>query len=389
MERTSYLAMVFLVASITLSGCLFFEEAEIEEEWLSLKEFYDGFNSPWSLEFVPETDLVLVTEKEGDLSIFNKSDASVGYVEGVPEVYDGGQGGLLDVETHPDFSENGFIYLTFSGENNEGAATHLGRGVLDLENFVLEDFEVLHVAEPFVRGGSHFGSRITFDEDNNVYFTVGDRGEKDFGPDHVSQNLSNELGTTIRLEEDGSIPDDNPFVENSSLKDSIYSYGHRNSQGMTTHPEKGEIWQSEHGEEDGDEINVLEKGGNYGWPITHYGCHYGTNDPVGDYPHENPGVVNPVYYWECNSGGFPPAGITFYTGDYSEWNGDLFVSGLASNYLARFSIEEEGDNLVLTEEEGLLKEQGWRVRDVEEHSDSLYVVTDGGRFVKISPNNTS
>ena len=389
MEKRLYPLLLFLVTLIILTGCVETEDTEItEDNGIELEEVAEGLDNPWSIEFVPETDHILVTERPGDLAIVDESDGSVEYIEeGLPDVDNVGQGGMLDVEVHPEFSENDLVYLTYSSSNEEGVATHLGRGTLDIETMSLQDFEVLHVAEPFVEGGSHFGSRITFDEDNYVYFTTGDRGDKDFGPEHVSQDLSNELGATIRLEDDGSIPEDNPFYGEEYRENAIYSYGHRNSQGMTTHPDTGKIWQSEHGEEDGDEINILEKGGNYGWPVTHYGCHYGTDEPVAEDPHENPDVVNPVFYWECNTGGFPPAGITFYTGEHEEWDGDLFVGGLASRYLARFNIEETDDEIIVTEEEPLLEEQGWRVRDVEQNEENLYVIIDDSPapIVRLTP----
>jgi aldose sugar dehydrogenase len=205
--------------------------------------------------------------------------------------------------------------------------------------------------------------------------TTGDRQLKDFGPDHVAQDASNDLGATLRLEADGSIPDDNPFVDDPDASDAIYSYGHRNVQAIAFHPETGELWQAEHGEEAGDEINVIEAGGNYGWPIAHYGCEDDTEIPVGDEPHEREDTVDPVHYWECPDDGFPPSGATFYDGEaFPDWQGDLFVGNIFWEYLGRFTV----DGRDVEEVDPLLADCGWRIRDVEVAPDTghLYVLLD-------------
>lgn len=290
-------------------------------------------------------------------------------------MYAEGQGGLLDAAFHPGFPDEPWLYLTYATAGSDGeSTTALGRGELDLEAGRLEGFEELYAVEPFVDSDGHFGSRVVFGEDGAVYVTVGDRQSKAFGPDHVAQDRTTGLGSTLRLEPDGSVPDDNPFADDSGVEGAIFSYGHRNAQGMTVHPETGAIWQSEHGEEDGDEINVVEAGGNYGWPVAGYGCRYGTDDPVGEESHERDDVVDPVYHWECGSGGFPPAGMTFYDGDSEEWAGDLFVGNLAGGYLGRFAV----DGTDVEEREPLLEGRGWRIRDVEVHpgTGALYVAID-------------
>ncbi len=384
MKNTKLLAALLLVIILLASGCLA-PENQTEEDIPSVEveEFVDELNSPWAITFVDDGEYALVTESSGELLLVNTSNGDYERFSNVPTVDDTGQGGLLDVEVHPDYPENEWVYITYSDEDEGGLATHLGRAEMDLETVELTNFETLYVAEPFQEGGQHFGSRIVFDDDDYLFFTSGDRGDKNFD-DHVSQNTSNSLGATIRLEDDGSVPVDNPFVDDEDVLDSIYSYGHRNSQGMTVH--NNEVWQSEHGEEDGDEINVVEAGGNHGWPITHTGCEYGTDNPVGDNPFENPDVVNPVYYWECNTGGFPPAGMTFYSGSvFSEWEDNLFVGNLAGQYLGRFEVN--GDNV--EEKDPLLEDEGWRIRDVEEDPNTgyLYVVVDGSNspIVRITP----
>ena len=338
----------------------------------------ESVSHPWGMALLPGEESMLLTEREGRLSILDIENGEVDEIAGVPDVYAVRQGGLLDVELHPEYPEEAWVYLTYSIENDDGdSATTLGRGWLDLEELRLTDFEELHVVEPFQQPANHYGSRVVFGEDGMVYITSGDRNSKSFGPNHVSQRTDNEIGTTLRLRPDGSIPSDNPFVDDDDVLDSIFTYGHRNAQGMTVHPESGEVWQSEHGEEDGDEINIIEAGGNYGWPIATYSCEYGTEDPIGDEPHERADVVEPVFYWECTSGGFPPAGMTFYDGDvFPDWDGDLLLGGLAAQYLARFEV----DGREVLEADPLLAEHEWRIRDVAVGADTgyIYVCVDSG-----------
>lgn len=384
-KRREILAAIS-VSSIALSGCVGRINnggddggSDEETEGYLVERLGGPLDQPWAVTFFPDASGGLVTEsKTGRLLRVDQDNGDHTAISGVPEVEATGQGGLLDVAIHPEYPEETWVYLTYTETNDSGGlTTHLGRGELSPESDSLDGFEVLFVAEPFLDSGVHFGSRVIFGPDGYLYMTTGDRGDKRFGDEadqHVSQMTDNELGVTIRLEPDGSIPGDNPFVDDSNFSDSIYSYGHRNAQGMTVHPETGEIWQSEHGEEDGDEINIIEEGGHYGWPVTHYGCEYGTDVPVGDAPDERDDVVNPVYYWECGSGGFPPAGMTFYDGDvFEEWEGDLFVGNLAGQYLGRFTVS--GRNV--TEAEPLLTQEGWRIRDITVGPDDyLYIVVD-------------
>ncbi len=375
-DRRTFLKVGAATGALSVAGCVGaitesdpFEDGELET-------VAEGLDHPWAMSFLPDDSRLLVTERPGALTVLDRDDGDLETVEGTPDVYAEGQGGLLDVALHPDYPDEPWVYLTYSAANDDGeSATHLGRGRLEPDEPELEGFEELFVAEPFVASGGHFGSRVVFDEDDMLYVTTGDRQFKDFGPDHVSQDTTNELGATLRLEPDGSIPEDNPFVEDEDVEDAIYSYGHRNAQGMTVHPETGELWQSEHGEEDGDALFIIEEGENYGWPIAHTGCEYNTDEPVGDDPLERDDVVDPVYYWECGSGGFPPSGMTFYDGDaFSDWEGDLFVGNLAGQYLGRFTV----DGTDVEEDEQLLADADWRIRDVEVAPDTgyLYVAVD-------------
>ncbi|MGQ3329055.1 MULTISPECIES: PQQ-dependent sugar dehydrogenase [Halorubrum] len=346
----------------------------------------EGFENPWGLAFLPEDGRLLVTERTGRLSLVDPESGSRSTVEGAPEVHVAGQGGLLDVAVHPAYPDDARVYLTYAATNDAGeSATHVGSGRLSLADSgppALDAFEAVHVAEPFVDSDLHFGSRVTFGSDGALFVTVGDRRDTEFGPDHVSQDRANELGSTLRLTPDGDAHPDNPFVDDPAAADAIYSYGHRNPQAMAVRPETGGIWQCEHGEEDGDEINVVERGGNYGWPVASEACRYGTDERVAPSHRERGDVVAPVHYWPCGSGGFPPSGAVFYDGDaFPAWRGDLFAGTLAGQYLGRFTVDGAGaPDAAVTERDPLLDDQGWRIRAiaVEPATGHLYVAVDDG-----------
>ncbi|TKX38280.1 PQQ-dependent sugar dehydrogenase [Halorubrum sp. CGM5_25_10-8B] len=343
----------------------------------------EGFENPWALAFLPDDGRLLVTERPGRLSLVDPADGAVEAVAGAPEVFAEGQGGLLDVAVHPDYPVDPRVYLTYAAANDAGeATTHVGTGRLSLDGGdapVLDEFEPIRVAEPFRDGANHFGSRATFGPEGSLFVTVGDRRDTDFGPDHVSQDRSNELGATLRLTPDGDAHPDNPFVDDPDAADALYSYGHRNPQAMAVRSETGRIWQCEHGEEDGDEINVIERGGDYGWPVASEACRYGTDDPFAPGHEDRDGVIAPVHHWPCGSGGFPPSGAVFYDGDaFPEWRGDLFAGTLAARYLGRFTVDGDGLDATVTEREPLLADRGWRMRAVavEPDTGNLYVAVD-------------
>ena len=332
-----------------------------------------GLGQLWGLDFIPDTTLLVATQRQGALFVIDTASLEVIPIGNVPTVTSEGQGGLLDVAVSPEFTADETIFLTYVAQGSGGSATHLARAKLNLATQSLEQVVVLYRA-PFQRGGSHFGSRVVLDGDY-LFFTLGDRGDKNFS-NHVAQNTGNPYGSVIRLHRDGRIPEDNPFVGNASVLDELYSYGHRNPQGLTVRPATGELWLSDHREYDGDEINVVVAGDNYGWPIAHTACGYVTRRPFGELPWERDDVVNPIHYWECGTGGFPPAGMTFYMNDtFSAWQGDLFVAGLAGRYLAHFRVTDEG----LEEQAPLLAKEGWRVRDVTvgPHDGALYAAVEG------------
>ncbi|EMA66670.1 glucose sorbosone dehydrogenase [Halorubrum aidingense JCM 13560] len=344
----------------------------------------DGFDRPWGLAFLPDDGRLLVTERPGRLSLVDPEGGSRSPVEGVPDVHAAGQGGLLDVAVHPAFPDDSRVYLTYAAtDGSDRSATHVGSGRLSLadpEAPALDGFEAIHVAEPFLSSDNHYGSRATFGPDGALFVTAGDRRDTDFGPDHVSQDRSVEPGSTLRLTPAGDAHPDNPFVDEAGAADAIYSYGHRNPQAMAVRGDTGAIWQCEHGERDGDEINVVEHGGNYGWPIASESCRYGSDERVAPSHRERGDVVAPVHYWPCGSGGFPPSGAVFYDGDaFPAWRGDLFAGTLAAEYLGRFTVDGAGPQEAnVTERDPLLADRGWRIRAlaVDPGTGHLYAAVD-------------
>lgn len=351
------------VCVVLLLLLLFVACDEVVKEEVSV--VVDGLDNPWAISFVSD-ELLLVSERSGSMKLINLSDNSTHTISGVPEVAVVGQGGLLDVEVDAEK-----VFFSYSASGEGGYATHVALATLNLTSFSLDNVEVLFVFEPFLSGGSHFGSRVLV-VDEYVFVSSGDRGRKDFSSDHLSQNVSNAIGSVIRLHKNGSTVSSNPFVGSDEGVDEIFSYGHRNIQGLAYHQGSDTLWASEHGERDGDAIHQLVVGGNYGWPVAHTGCRYATPIPVGDLPSERDDVVDPVFVWPCGSGGFPPSGMVF-VGD------ELFVGGLANQEIARFVLE---DNL-LRQKDSLLSSYGWRVRDVDWRGEFLYAVVDDGLLVRV------
>ena len=359
---TRYLyALGALVLALGIAACGPGANAQPGEVAFEVETVAEGFNRPWGMTFLPGDGRMLVTERPGALKLVDPQSGEVSEISGVPEVHAQGQGGLLDVTVHPDFENEPWVYLTWAGRDEGGSATHLGRGLLELEARALTDFEVLFVAGPAVTSNAHYGSRIVFDQDGYLYMTVGDRNNKNWA-NHPSQDLSVYHGKTLRFYADGSIPADNPFVNDPDARDAIYSYGHRNSQGMAVHPKTGELWQNEHGERNGDEINVIQAGGNYGWPIATYGVDYRTGQRFAPTPPEVPETIDPVYWWEADHPeGFPPSGFAFYDGEaFPAWQGHALMGNLAHRYLGLFSI----DGHEVEQVGRLLEGRGWRIRDV-------------------------
>ena len=337
----------------------------------TLETVVDGINIPWGMVFLPDGSM-LITEKSGKLFQFKNGQKTE--IAHNLTVYDRGQGGLLDIELHPDYQNNGWIYITYASNEGEedGGNTAIARGKLEGNSLV--STEVLYKAEPNTTSGQHFGSRIAFDNDGYLYFSIGERGERDVNP----QDITRDGGKIYRLHDDGSIPDSNPFAEQSGAKQAIYSYGHRNPQGMLKHYQTGKIWVHEHGPQGGDEINIIKKGANYGWPVISYGENY--NGTSFTDITEKEGMEQPIYYWVPS---IAPSGMAFVTSDvYPEWKGNLMVGSLKFGYLERMVLE--GTNV--EKREKIVEGEG-RVRNIKQGPDGfLYVGIEGKGIVKLIPN---
>jgi glucose/arabinose dehydrogenase len=333
-----------------------------------------GLDHPWAVAFLPDGRL-LVTERPGRLRAVQADGRVSEPLAGVPEVAARGQGGLLDVALDPRFSENRLVYLSYAEPGERGTAgTAVARGRLG--DGRLEDTRVIYRQQPKVSGGNHFGSRLVFARDGTLFVTQGDR----FAYREQAQDLSSGLGKIVRVNPDGSIPRDNPFVGRDGVRPEIWSYGHRNVQSAALHPETGQLWTVEHGARGGDELNHPEAGKNYGWPVITYGVDY-SGAKIGEGT-AKPGMEQPVYYWDPV---IAPSGMTFYTGDaFPAWRGSVLVGSLRPGLLVRLVLE--GGRVA--REERYLAELGERIRDVRQGPDGLlYLVTDSadGRVLRVAP----
>ncbi len=360
----AFTALVAGLFTVGIGACVLALAAEIirsEQAVFQIVTVARGLDRPWALAFLPDGRM-LVTERPGTLRFIREDGTLSPPIEGVPQVVAAGQGGLLDVAVHPGFSDNKLIYLTYSGPGDGGVSTELARGRLVGNR--LEGVEVLFSAVPKIASAKHFGSRIAFAPDGRVHVSLGDRGWRE-----EAQNAANHLGASIRLNDDGSIPDDNPFVGGGHLAQT-FTFGHRNMQGLAVRPSTGEIWAHEHGPRGGDEVNILQAGANYGWPVITYGTEY-SGAIITEETHRQ-GMKQPVLYWVPS---IAPSGMAFYDGDaFPEWKGDLFVGALAGAHLRRIEL----DGARAAGEEVLLSDLGERIRDVRQGPDGyLYVLTDG------------
>lgn len=335
----------------------------------TVKTLVQWLHEPWGLDFLPDGRLLL-TEKDGKLKLVNPQGWSTVDVTGVPASAHEGQGGLLDVLVHPRFSETSLVYLSYAVEVDGGFTTRVARG--RLRGSALEDLQILFTALPAFPQRRHFGSRLLLDE-GYLYITVGDRGNRD-----LAQALHTHNGKVLRLTEEGHVPPDNPFVGQAGARGEIYSYGHRNPQGIAKHPVNGSIWVAEHGPQGGDEINILRKGANYGWPVITYGEEYG-GGKIGEGTHKE-GMEQPLVYYTPS---VAVSGIEFYASEtYPGWRPSLLVSSLRLTRINRLELDGDG----VGKETRILGNLNMRIRDIQVGPDGLvYALADRSRLIRLEP----
>ncbi|MDJ0659227.1 MAG: PQQ-dependent sugar dehydrogenase [Crocosphaera sp.] len=341
----------------------------------------EGLEHPWGMDWLPNGD-ILVTERPGRLRIVKNGELDPQPIQGVPEVFAVGQGGLLDVAVHPNFSENGYIYLTYASGTRGSNQTKIARATLK-ENR-LQDLEVIFEVSPTKTGGQHFGSRLQWLNDGTLLASIGDGGNPPLKIDgelsrKQAQKLDSYLGKLIRINDDGSIPNDNPFVNQEEANPAIWSYGHRNIQGLAIDKQTGQIWSTEHGSRGGDELNKIVAGENYGWPVVTHSKEY-TGGEISD-QRSLPGMIDPLVVW---TPAIAPSGLTVYDGDkFTQWKGDLLAGGLVAREVIRIDLNDAGE---IVGQYPIKFEQ--RVRDVKQGRDGfIYVLTDdkNGQLIRLEP----
>lgn len=362
-------------ALLALSAPLLAERSELGE--LELTEVVGGLEHPWALAFLPDGKGSLITERPGRLRWLDDQGRLSAPLGGVPQVYAKGQGGLLDVALSPRFASDRLVYLSYAEADDEGdkAGTAVGRGRLKDDMSGLEGFQVIFRQQPKLSTGVHFGSRLAFDRDGLLFVTLGENNQRP-----TAQDLDKLQGKLVRLKPDGGVPDDNPFVGQAGARPEIWSYGHRNPQGLAFDPWSGRLWLHEHGPRGGDEINLPGKGLNYGWPKATHGINYSFL-PIPEAEGKTvPGTEAPHHVWEKSPG---ISGMAFYSAErFPAWQHNLFIGALAQPGLIRLPLD--GDKV--GQEERLLEDQGWRIRDVRQGPDGyLYLLTDApnGKLVRL------
>lgn len=342
----------------------------------------NGLEHPWGLAWLPDGTM-LVTERPGRLRLVRKGVLDPTPIAGVPEVFAVGQGGLLDVAVHPQFAQNRFVYLTYASGTAQANRTRVARAVLDGKT--LRDLRVIFEVSQAKSGSQHFGSRILWLPDRTMLVAIGDGGNPPVQLEgdlirKQAQNLRSRLGKIVRLNDDGTIPRDNPFVTSKTADPAIWSYGHRNIQGIAFDAATGRVWASEHGARGGDELNLVQGGKNYGWPTVSYSREYATGEPVSP-QQSQAGLVDPKLVWTPATA---PSGLAVYTGDrFPAWRGNLFAGGLVTRDIRRIQVDQSG-KVVVQQPIAI----GQRVRDVRQGPDGLlYVLTDEptGQLIRIEP----
>jgi glucose/arabinose dehydrogenase len=366
-------ASVLLGLSIQASAATY----QSEEGTLTVDEVVTGLQHPWAVAFLPDDKGMLVTERTGSLRRVAPDGKLSAPISGVPTVWVQGQGGLLDVELSPDFAKDRMVYLTYAEAGSDGktGGTAAGRGRLSDDMTKLENFTRIFQQQPKLSVGNHFGSRIVFDRDGYLFIALGENNNRP-----TSQDLDKLQGKIVRLYPDGTVPKDNPFVGQKNVRPEIWTYGHRNQQGAALNPWTGTLWTNEHGPMGGDEINIIERGANYGWPISTFGIDY-TGQPISESKGKIvEGVKNPFHVWEKS-----PAisGMAFYDADrFKQWDHNIFIGALAAQVLIRLELKDDK----VVHEERLLGELKSRIRDVRQGPDGyLYVLTDedDGKLLKV------
>ncbi|KPN90744.1 PQQ-dependent sugar dehydrogenase [Pseudomonas nunensis] len=371
MLRKTLLATFCASALITAAAPVFAaptQELKSEQGTLEVTPVTKGLEHPWALAFLPDRQGMLVTERPGNLRVVTADGKRSAPISGVPKVWAKGQGGLLDVVLSPDFKQDRMVYLSYAEGGGEGdkAGTAVGRGRLSDDLTTLKDFKVIFRQEPKLSVGNHFGSRLVFDRDGYLFIALGENNDR-----MTAQDLDKLQGKIVRIYPDGKVPDDNPFVGQAGVRPEIWSYGQRNPQGLALNPWSGTIWENEHGPKGGDEINVIERGKNYGWPLATNGINY-SGQPIPEATGKTAeGTVPPHHVWEVS-----PAisGMAFYDADrFKPWQHNVFIGALGSQELIR--LQFDGDKVV--HEERLMGELKARIRDVRQGPDGyLYVLTD-------------
>jgi len=372
MLRVSMWSIMAAVMLLSLSTEAQAERFGTEFHDVEVSVVTDGLSHPWGLAFLPGGD-ILITERGGTLRVVRDGKVLRDPVAGLPPIDQHGQGGLLDVTLHPDFAENRLVYLSYAGRGDDGYSTEVLRG--RLEGDALTNVEVIFRAAPRTDGKRHFGSRLLFGRDGKLYVSLGDRGDRP-----SAQDLSSHNGSLLRLNPDGSVPADNPFVGRDGAQPEIWTYGNRNMQGMALRA-NGQIWTHEHGPQGGDEVNLMRPAVNYGWPVITNGRNYGIGTKIGE-GEEKPGMAQPAHTWVPS---IAPSGMAFYNGDaFPAWKGDLFVGSLKFGLLVRLTLN--GDEIVA--EERMLDDAYGRIRAVAEGPDGLlWLLTDerNGELLKLTP----
>jgi glucose/arabinose dehydrogenase len=371
MLRKTLLATLCASALITVTAPVFAaptQNFKSEQGTLEVTTITKGLEHPWALAFLPDRQGMLVTERPGNLRVISADGKLSAPLSGVPQVWAKGQGGLLDVALSPDFKQDRTVYLSYAEGGGEGdkAGTAVGRGRLSDDLTAIKDFKVIFRQEPKLSVGNHFGSRLVFDRDGYLFITLGENNDRP-----TAQDLDKLQGKIVRIYPDGKVPDDNPFVGQAGVRPEIWSYGQRNPQGAALNPWTGTLWENEHGPLGGDEINIIERGKNYGWPLATHGINY-SGQPIPEAKGKTAeGTVAPHHVWEKSPG---VSGMAFYDADrFKAWQHNVFIGALVSQELIR--LQFDGDKVV--HEERLLSELNKRIRDVRQGPDGyLYVLTD-------------